>query len=83
MDILNRKLLINAIFSHDLVTALSLGFIIDALRTVYNTKTSFFQELIHKNRSVTRHTRNFDLLATEMFKIHIKNFLSAQQRRIP
>ena len=39
------------------------------LRIVYNDKTSSFEELLSKDGSVTIHTRNLQVLATEMFKV--------------
>ena len=40
------------------------------LRTIYNNKTSSFADLLAKDGSVTIHTRNLQVLATEMFKVH-------------
>ena len=37
------------------------------LRIVYSDKTSSFEELLNKDRSITIHTRNLQALATEMF----------------
>ena len=45
------------------------------LRIIYNDKTSNFVDLLAKGGSVTIHTRNLQLLATEMFKVH-KNMLT-------
>ena len=38
------------------------------LRIVYSDKTSSFEELFDKDGSVTIHTRNLKVLATEIFK---------------
>ena len=40
------------------------------LRIVYSDKTSSFEELLEKDGSVTIHTRNLQVLATEMFKVY-------------
>ena len=40
------------------------------LRIVYSDKTSSFEELLEKDRSATIHTRNLQVLATEMFKVY-------------
>ena len=40
------------------------------LRIVYSDKTSPFEELLDKDGSVTIHTRNLKVLATDMFKVH-------------
>ena len=39
-------------------------------RIVYSDKTSFFEELLDKDGSVTIHIRNLQVLATEMFKVY-------------
>ena len=39
-------------------------------RIVYSEKTSSFEELLDKNGFVTIHTRNLQVLATEMFKVY-------------
>ena len=36
---------------------------------IYNDKTSSFEELLEKDRSVSIHTRNLQILAREMFKV--------------
>ena len=41
-----------------------------ALRITYQDHISTFQELLNKDNSVSIHHRNFQALATEMFKIH-------------
>ena len=41
-----------------------------ALRITYQDHKSTFQELLNKDDSVSIHHRNFQVLATEMFKIH-------------
>ena len=40
------------------------------LRIVYSDKTSSFEEFLDKGGSVTIHTRNLQVLATEMFKVY-------------
>ena len=40
------------------------------LRIIYNDKTSSFADLLAKDGSVTIHTRNLQVLASEMFKLH-------------
>ena len=40
------------------------------LRIVHSDKTSSFQKLLEKDGSATRHTRNLQFLATEMFKVY-------------
>ena len=40
------------------------------LRITYQDCTSTFQELLNKDNSVLIHHRNFQVLATEMFKFH-------------
>ena len=37
-------------------------------RLVYSDKTSTFQELLHKNKSVYVHYKNIQVLATEIYK---------------
>ena len=41
-----------------------------AIRITYQDNTSTFQELLNKDNFVSIHHRNFQVLATEMFKIH-------------
>ena len=41
-----------------------------ALRITFQDRISTFQELLNKGNSVSIHHRNFQALATEMFKIH-------------
>ena len=40
------------------------------LRIVYSDKTSSFEEFLEKEGSVTIHTRNLQVLPTEMFKVY-------------
>ena len=40
-----------------------------ALRITYKDSSSTFQELLNKDKSVTIHHRNLQVLATEMFKV--------------
>ena len=42
-----------------------------ALRIVYQANESLFHELLEKDKSVTIHQRNLQVLATEIFKIKI------------
>ena len=41
-----------------------------ALRVVYKNEHFSFQELLHKNNSITIHQRNLQRLAIEMYKIN-------------
>ena len=36
----------------------------------YNDKTSSFEVLLEKDRSVSKQTRNLQILATKMFKVY-------------
>ena len=47
-----------------------------ALRIVYNDRKSTFSELLTKDKSVTVHSRNLQILATELFKV--KNGMSPE-----
>ena len=38
--------------------------------TIYGDRTSSFEELLNKDGSVTIHTRNLQILATDMFHIY-------------
>ena len=40
-----------------------------ALRIVYNDRVSKFNELLEKDKSVTIHSRNLQILATELYKV--------------
>ena len=40
------------------------------LSIVYSDKNSSFEELLEKDGSVTIHTRNLQVLATEVFKVY-------------
>ena len=40
------------------------------LRVIYNDKTSSFADILAKDGSVTTHTRNVQVLATEMYKAY-------------
>ena len=40
-----------------------------ALSLVYNDKSSNFQQLLDKDKSVTIHERNLQVLATELYKV--------------
>ena len=40
------------------------------LKIIYNDKTLSFVDSLAKDRSVTIHTRNLQVLATEMFKVY-------------
>ena len=39
------------------------------LRIIYNDKTSTFKELLEKDKSLSIHCRNIQVLATEMYKV--------------
>ena len=39
------------------------------LRIVYNDKKSSFKELLETDKSVSRHYKNLQVVATEMFKV--------------
>ena len=41
-----------------------------SLRILYKDDTSTFEQLLHKDNSVTVHSRNIQLLATEMYKVY-------------
>ena len=50
-----------------------------ALRLVYSDKSSSFRELIERDKSVTIHERNIQVLLTEIFKVkstgnNVRNF---------
>ena len=40
------------------------------MRLIYEDKTSSFEELSEHDKSVSIHTRNLQMLATEMFKVY-------------
>ena len=40
------------------------------MRVIYGEKTSSFEELLEQDKSVSLHTRNLQMLATEMFRVH-------------
>ena len=40
------------------------------MRLLYGGKSSSFEKLLEKYKSVTIHTRNLQILATEMFKVY-------------
>ena len=40
------------------------------MRVIYGDKTSSFEELLEQDKSVSLHTRNVQMLATEMFKVY-------------
>ena len=42
------------------------------LRLLYGDKSSSFQKLLEQDKSVTIHTRNLQVLATEIFKVYQK-----------
>ena len=48
----------------------------NALRVVYRDYKATFSELLSKNKSVTIHQRNLQLLATEIVKACVRYFLS-------
>ena len=47
-----------------------------ALRIVYNDRISKFNELLEKDKYVTIHSRNLQILATELYKV--RNGLAPQ-----
>ena len=40
------------------------------LRLLYGDQSSSFEKLLEQDKSVTIHTRNLQILATEMFKVY-------------
>ena len=59
-----------------------------SLRTVYNDTSSTFQELLQRNRSVSIHHKNIQILTTEVFKVVnntcppiMKNFFDFRENR--
>ena len=71
--ILKRKLLMNAFLAtvHLYGCANKINRLHErCLRIIYNDKTSSFADLLAKYGSVTIHTRNLQVLATDMFKVH-------------
>ena len=40
------------------------------MRLIYEDKTSFLEELLEQDKIVSIHTRNLQMLATEMFKVY-------------
>ena len=46
------------------------------LRLVYDDRQSTFKELLNIDKSVTTHHRNVQVLATELYKVHL-NLLTA------
>ena len=42
------------------------------LRVLYNDRLSTFEELLNKDNSVSIHLRNLQCLATEIFKVHLR-----------
>ena len=40
------------------------------MRLIYGDKKSSFEELLEQDKSVSIHTRNLQILATEMFKVY-------------
>ena len=53
------------------------------LRLIYNDKHSSFEELLEKDNSVSIHHKNLHVLATEMFKVHIKSSPEIMQEVFP
>ena len=53
------------------------------LRLLYGDKSSSFEKLLEKDKSATKHTRNLEILATEMFKVYrnISLFIYIFRRR--
>ena len=42
-----------------------------SLRLVYNDKKATFKELLDKDKAVSMHTRNLQILVTEIFKVKL------------
>ena len=40
------------------------------MRLIYGDKTSSFEELLDQDKSISIHTKNMQMLATEMFKVY-------------
>ena len=40
------------------------------MRLIYEDKTSFFEELLEQDKIVLIHTRDLQMLVTEMFKVY-------------
>ena len=51
-----------------------------SLRVVYNDKKATLKELLDKGKAVSIHTKNFQILVTEMFKVKIGESPSIMQR---
>ena len=51
-----------------------------SLRVVYNDKKATFKELLDKDKAVSIHTKNFQILVTEMYKVKIGESPSIMQR---
>ena len=45
------------------------------MRLIYGDKTSSFEELSEHDKSVSIHTRNLQMLATEMFKVYRRDII--------
>ena len=41
------------------------------MRLIYGDKTSSYEELLEQDKTVSTHSRNLQMLATEMFKISL------------
>ena len=40
------------------------------MRLIYEDKTSFFEELLEQDKIILIHTRDLQMLVTEMFKVY-------------
>ena len=83
MDFSKRRLLVNAFFSsqfnycpliwmcHNRMLNNRINRLHErCLRIIYNDKHTSFEELLEKDKSVSIHQKNLQVLATEMFKIY-------------
>ena len=96
MDFNKRKLAVNAFFSshfnycpliwmcHNRTYNNKINRLRErCLRLIYNDKHSSFEELLEKDNSVSIHHKNLHVLATEMFKVHIKSSPEIMQEVFP
>ena len=78
-----RRLLVNAFFSSQFNYCLLIWMFhnrmlnnrinrlhVRCLRIIYNDKHTSFEKLLEKDKSVSIHQKNLQVLATEMFKIY-------------
>ena len=67
------KKLVNSLLAHNLITTPLFGcsiVVFLSLRLWYEHKSSSFEKLLEQEKSVTIHTRNLQIVATEMFKVY-------------